>query len=161
MRHAKSSWTEEGKTDFERSLNKRGRRVAPQMGAFAKEQGLVPDRIVSSSATRAHETTMLFAESCGVEDSKIEYVKDLYHAPAEEYLELLTRYDQAVVGMLMIVGHNPGLEELVYQLGRLYEPMPTCAIAHFDLGAEEWIAIRHPFKASLKQVWRPRDIGFD
>jgi len=159
MRHAKSSWTEEGKTDFERSLNKRGRRVAPQMATFIKDQELVPDRIISSSACRAQQTTELFADSIGIDESNIQFVKYLYHAPAEEYLELLTRFDEPDVRVLMLVGHNPGLEELVYQLSKMYETMPTSAIAHFDLGFDEWIAIRHPFKAMLRQVWRPKEIG--
>lgn len=159
MRHAKSSWTEEGKTDFERSLNKRGRRVAPQMGKFIRKQGLAPDQIVSSSATRAQQTTELFSEACEVPDASVQFVKYLYHAPAMEYLDLLERYENDSVSVLMMVGHNPGLEELVYSFSKLYEAMPTAAIAHFDLGVEDWISIRPPFKATLKSLWRPKELG--
>lgn len=161
MRHAKSSWTEEGKTDFERSLNKRGRRVAPQMGQFLLDHGLVPDHIVSSSAYRAKETTELVAQACGVEGDSIQFVKYLYHAPASEYLDLIERYDSPSVNVMMVVGHNPGLEELVYNLSGLYESMPTSAIAHFDLEEDEWFAIRPPFRAKLQQLWRPKEIGIE
>ena len=159
MRHAKSSWTEEGKTDFERSLNKRGRRVAPQMGNFIRDEGLTPHQVVSSSATRAVQTTELFAEACEVPEENVQFVKYLYHAPAEEYFDLLTRFEKDDVNILMVVGHNPGLEELVYSLSSLYESMPTAAVAHFDLGTQDWFSVRSPFRATLKSLWRPKEIG--
>ena len=158
MRHAKSSWTEAGKTDYQRSLNKRGRRVAPLMGSFLCEQGLVPDRIISSSAERAKQTTQLVATACEIGEDDIDFVKYLYHAPASEYFELLERFDENGVERLMVVGHNPGLEDLVYQLGSMYESMPTAAIAWVDLGAEDWIDIRPPFRTNVKAVWRPKEL---
>lgn len=161
MRHAKSSWKETGKTDFERCLNKRGRRVAPLMGQHAAEQGVQPDKIISSSAARAQETTELFAEGCGIDSADIQYVKYLYHAPAEEYLDALERYDGENVNTLMFVGHNPGLESLIYQLGKCHETVPTATLAHFDLGSDSWLSIRKPFKAKLVSVWRPKEIGID
>lgn len=162
MRHAKSSWTETGKTDFERKLNKRGRRVAPLMADFLAEQGLLPDRIISSSAKRACLTTELFAERAGIDSAKIDLVKYLYLAPAEEYLELLERFDEPAVDRLMVVGHNPGLEELVYRLGNLHESMPTAAIAVVDLGSDQWIDIRPPFRdARVTAVLRPKELGIE
>ena len=162
MRHAKSSWTEEGKTDFERILNKRGRRVVPQMGEFVASQGIVPDKIVSSSAVRAQQTTELFVEGCSSIDSDdVRFVKYLYHAPASEYLDTLERFDAENAETLMFVGHNPGLEELVYLLGKSHERMPTGTIARFDFGDVDWISIRKPFKAKLVDVWRPKEIGIE
>lgn len=162
MRHAKSSWTEQGKTDFERCLNKRGRRVAPQMGAFITSQGIVPDKIISSSAVRAHETTELFMEGCTAIDSDdVRFVKFLYHAPASEYLDTIERFDDENVETLMLVGHNPGLEHLIYQLSKRHEQMPTAAIARFDFGDVDWISIRKPFKTKLVDLWRPKEIGIE
>ena len=159
MRHAKSSWKEIGQTDFERGLNDRGRRVAPQMGRYMVDQGAVPDKIISSSANRAALTTELVAETAGVADADVQYVKYLYHAPADEYLDALERFDGENVERLMMVGHNPGLEELIYRLAKAHERMPTAAIARFDLGDKDWISIRKPFKAKLLSVWRPKEIG--
>ena len=159
MRHAKSSWKEQGLTDYERDLNKRGRRVAPLMGKFVVDQGVVPDKIISSSAVRAAQTTELFIESTGVDESDVQYVKYLYHAPAQEYLEALDRFDGENVERLMMVGHNPGLEELIYALAKAHEVMPTAAIAQFDLGDQDWISIRKPFNAKLLNVWRPKEVG--
>ena len=161
MRHAKSSWKDIGQTDFERVLNKRGRRVAPQMGQYLVDQGAVPDKIISSSASRAALTTELVAEAAGVADADVQYVKYLYHAPADEYLEALERFDGENVERLMMVGHNPGLEELIYRLAKAHERMPTAAIARFDLGDKDWISIRKPFKAKLLSVWRPKEVGID
>jgi len=162
MRHAKSSWKETGQTDYERNLNKRGRRVAPLMGRYADEQGIRPDKIISSSAVRAKETTELFAEGCGgIDSDDIRYVKYLYLAPAEEYLDTLERYDGENVNTLMLVGHNPGLESLIYQLGKSHETVPTATMAHFDLGSDNWLSIRKPFKAKLLSLWRPKEIGID
>ena len=161
MRHAKSSWKDMGQTDFERVLNKRGRRVAPQMGQYLVDQGAVPDKIISSSASRAALTTELVAEAAGVADADVQYVKYLYHAPADEYLEALERFDGENVERLMMVGHNPGLEELIYRLAKAHEQMPTAAIARFDLGDKDWISIRKPFKAKLLSVWRPKEVGID
>ena len=161
MRHAKSSWKDIGQTDFERDLNNRGRRVAPQMGQYLVDQDVVPDKIISSSANRAAQTTELVAEAAGVADTDVQYVKYLYHAPADEYLEALERFDGENVERLMMVGHNPGLEELIYRLAKAHEQMPTAAIARFDLGDEDWISIRKPFKAKLLSVWRPKEVGID
>jgi phosphohistidine phosphatase len=162
MRHAKSSWTEEGKTDFERSLNKRGRRVAPLMGEYVHSQGVVPDKIISSSAVRAQQTTELFVNSCaGVDTNDVRFVKYLYHAPASEYLDTLERFDDENAETLMLVGHNPGLENLIYQLSQSHETMPTATIARFGLGDVDWVALRNPFKATLLDVWRPKEIGIE
>ena len=159
MRHAKSSWKDLGQTDFERELNNRGQRVAPQMGQFLVDQGVVPDKVISSSASRATQTTELVAEAAKIDVADVQFVKYLYHAPADEYLDALERFDGENVERLMMVGHNPGLEELIYRLAKSHERMPTAAIAQFDLGDQDWISIRRPFKAKLLAVWRPKEIG--
>ena len=159
MRHAKSSWKDLGQTDFDRDLNDRGRRVAPQMGQFLVDQGVVPDKVISSSASRAAKTTELVVEAAGIDEGDVQFVKYLYHAPAEEYLDALERFDGENVERLMMVGHNPGLEELIYRLAKTSERMPTAAIAQFDLGDQDWISIRKPFKAKLLAVWRPKEVG--
>jgi len=159
MRHAKSSWKDLGQTDFERDLNDRGRRVAPQMGQFLVDQSVVPDKVISSSANRATQTTELVTEAAGIDESDVQFVRYLYHAPADEYLDALERFDGENVERLMMVGHNPGLEELIYRLAKAHERMPTAAIAQFDLGDQDWISIRKPFKAKLLAVWRPKEVG--
>jgi len=159
MRHAKSSWSYEGLTDFERPLNKRGLRVAPQMAKFIHLQGLTPDLIVSSAANRAKMTAELFVGNCGdVVAEQLTYTRDFYHAPADVYCEHVGTMIDESVGTLLLVGHNPGLEDLLERLTGSWEVMPTATIAHFDLGAERWADIDANFKAKLKNIWRPKEI---
>lgn len=159
MRHAKSSWSNEGLTDFERPLNKRGLRVAPEMAKYIHLQGLVPDLIVSSSAVRARQTAELFVENCeDVSEDQLLLNKGFYHAPAETYLEYLGEITEDSVSIVMFVGHNPGMEDLIETLGGGWETMPTAAVAHFELGFERWSEFGKPIKATLKKIWRPKEV---
>jgi phosphohistidine phosphatase len=160
MRHAKSSWSGEGLSDFERPLNKRGMRVTPQVANFIHDQGLTPDWLVSSSATRAKMTAELFAENCqGVLSQQIQLVKSFYHASSSVYLEFLKSFSDESVATLMFVGHNPGLEDLVERLSGDWHAMPTAAVAYFDLKSETWSGLGSPITATLKHLWRPKEIG--
>ena len=159
MRHAKSSWKEAGLTDFQRPLNNRGKRVAPQMAEFIYGQGLVPDKIVSSTASRAKGTSELIVEHCkGVEMDQLELIDDFYHAPASVYLEYLGSFADESVNNLMFVGHNPGLEALLEKLSGQWEIMPTATVAHFDLMLDNWTHIDDNVYAELRNVWRPKEI---
>jgi len=160
MRHAKSSWSNAGLTDFERPLNKRGLRVAPQMAEFIQKQGLTPDHVISSAASRARMTAELFVEhSDGMTADQLTTTKDFYHASASTYCEYVQGFADESVESLMLVGHNPGMEELVEKLSGVWETMPTAAIAHFDLGRARWSEIvDSPIKATLKNLWRPKDV---
>lgn len=159
MRHAKSSWSEAGLSDFDRPLNKRGLRVAPQMAEFIHLQGLTPDRIVSSSASRAKMTAELFVGNCkDVVEEHLTFTKEFYHAPAETYCEFVGSFCDESVEKLLLVGHNPGMEDLVEKLSGMWKVMPTAAVAHFDLGADRWSDIGIDFEATLKNLWRPKEI---
>ena len=159
MRHAKSSWANAGLTDFERPLNKRGLRVVPQVAEFIHKQGLTPDLVVCSSAVRACMTAQIFVENCnGIGEDRLRKVQDFYHAPASAYLDYLNRFSDESADTLMFVGHNPGLEELVERLSGCWEIMPTAAVAQFDLEAEKWSEVQSPTKATLKNLWRPKEI---
>ncbi|MFK7769951.1 MAG: histidine phosphatase family protein [Mariniblastus sp.] len=162
MRHAKSSYANGSLTDFERPLNKRGLRVAPQMAEFIHLQGLTPDAIVSSAATRAVMTADLFVEYCeGIEKSQLSFSQVFYHAPASVYLKFLEKFTVDSVNTLMFVGHNPGLEELVEKIGGVWEVMPTAAVAHFRFEVDSWKDIKVPIQGELRNVWRPKEINID
>ena len=162
MRHAKSSWAGQGLTDFERPLNKRGLRVMPQVAKFVESQGLTPDLIVSSSATRAKMTAELFVENCGgIAPDQLRLVKNFYHASANVYLEFLSSFSNDSVNTLMFVGHNPGLEDLVARLSGQWDAMPTAAVAFFEMNADVWLDVGSPPKATLRNFWRPKELGID
>ena len=156
MRHAKSSWGNEALADYDRPLNKRGLRDAPRMGKLLVEKGLVPDCVIGSSANRAQSTAKLVIDNLG-QDVVSRFTEDLYHAPAEAYLEYISIMGQPHSTILM-VGHNPGIERLVYSLSDRWEIMPTAAIAWFQFDSETWEPIEQREPSRLRAVWRPKEL---
>lgn len=159
MRHAKSSWSDSDATDHERTLNKRGLRDAPRMGQFIAAQNCQPDLVASSTAKRAKLTAELFVENCsGEEDIELQLVDDFYHAAPRSYLEFIAGINDDAIESIMVVGHNPGLETLVYRLSNSFETMPTAAIAYFQLDIDRWSNINGSSHAKLMDVWRPKEL---
>lgn len=156
MRHAKSSWDNDYLADHDRPLNKRGQTDATRMGRLLVEQDLVPDVIVSSSARRAVETAEAAANAAGF-DGEIQYTRDLYHADPEIYLDVLRQVNERYPRALLI-GHNPGLEELVTDLAGRDERMPTAALACFRIDTESWLAVNEDTHFDLFAVWRPKEL---
>ena len=139
MRHAKSSWDMPYNTDYERPLNKRGRKAAPRMGEFLADRDLLPDLIVSSPAERAKQTSELFIEAADYGDT-IQFEQGIYHAYANDLLAIVQSLpDEAERAML--VGHNPGFEMLVEQLCGGAVRMPTAAIAYIWLSVVSWAEV--------------------
>jgi len=155
MRHAKSSWGDAGLSDFDRPLNKRGLNAAPRMGRLLRDAGLAPDRIVSSAAVRARETAELVAEAAGFA-GELALADELYLADGGVYLDMAGGLAEDVACVLLI-GHNPGIEELVSRLAGREETMPTAAAAHFEASCAEWADIASA-KWTLKNLWRPREL---
>jgi phosphohistidine phosphatase len=145
LRHAKSDWYSGELNDFDRPLNQRGRRDAAKMGHWLAKNGYPPERVIASSATRAIETTTLFCRAAVIDESKVEWWEQLYHASHQSLISLvesLAEQHKDVRARVMIVGHNPGLEQLVYDLvadkslvsdDKL---MPTASIAIIDIDME-------------------------
>lgn len=156
LRHAKSSWKDELLPDQERPLNKRGKETAPQMGDLMRREGLVPDHIVSSAAQRARHTAELAAEAAGY-DGEIEIDGELYGGGAGAYLHALARTDDRF-DRVMIVGHNPDVEELVHGLSGEYQPMPTAALAWIELPIEQWASLKTRARGHLAGLWRPKEL---
>lgn len=156
IRHAKSSWAEEGLSDFDRPLNQRGLRDAPRMGRWLKSQGRVPDVIITSTACRAMETTDHIAAASGCEN--IETEDSLYHAAASTAL-LYVHGADADCRRIAVVAHNPGLEQLVEVLSGQAETMPTAAIALFTWEGD-WKDLA-PRNCKLEALWRPKELPVD
>ena len=111
LRHAKSSWKENGVSDHDRPLNKRGKRDAPRMGWLLQKEELVPDIILSSTALRARDTTIRVAKSCYYK-GQITYADSLYLGGIEAYLDALKVLPNDFK-IVLVVGHNPDMEYLV------------------------------------------------
>ncbi len=157
MRHAKSSWKEPGLADWERPLNKRGLADAPRMGALLLEEGLEPQAIVSSSARRAQQTAEIVAEAVGY-DGDIAYHDELYGATSAHYLRVLRQLADDV-DLVLVIGHNPELEELVELLTAETDRLPTAAIAQLQLPIERWAEAWEDVEADLVAIWRPRELA--
>jgi phosphohistidine phosphatase len=156
LRHAKSSWGEPGLSDHERPLTERGKEDAPRMGQVLREQGLVPDLIVSSTAKRARNTAKKVAQHCGYED-EVQQTETLYLAPAAQYIDLLRRLPDAYQ-TVAVVGHNPGLEELVELLTGQAERLPTAALAQIALDIAAWEQLTPATRGQLVHLWRPKEV---
>jgi len=138
VRHAKSSWDEPGLADYDRPLNKRGLRDAPEMGRRLAERGVQPAAIVSSPAVRAAATAHAIAEQLDFEIENIHWDEDIYHASVEELLDVISRFNSAWPSA-MLVGHNPGLTDLVNQLAPFeIDNLPTCGVAELAFSADDW-----------------------
>ncbi len=133
LRHAKSDWSVD-MDDFSRPLKKRGRRAAKQVGRWLNEQRLIPDAILCSPAARTLATAQLVCKQLDIDESTIIYDARIYEASAQALLELLkTRCDDQRV---LLIGHNPGLEDLLVTLIPHSAPLssngkclPTAALA--------------------------------
>lgn len=153
LRHAKSSWKEEGVSDHDRPLNKRGKRDAPRVGELLLDEGLKPELIISSTARRARKTASKVASQCGYQGI-IELQGTLYLAPPGAYLETLRKVDDAL-DRVLVVGHNPGLEQLVAQLTGQHTPLPTATLAQIELDITRWRDINTQTRGNLIAVRQP------
>ena len=157
LRHAKSSWGDASRDDRERPLNARGRRDAPRVGDRLRDAALVPDVIITSDAVRAHTTAVAVAEAAGFAG---DLVVDplLYHASPEDVLAVVRTVPDAHARIVMIVGHNPGLEDLVEQLAGKRHHLPTAALAHLALAMDAWDELDASTRATLVDLWRPKEL---
>lgn len=157
LRHAKSSWNYPELSDHDRPLNNRGKRDAPLVGQLLADEDLVPELILSSSAARARSTAKLVADYCGYDD-EIQLVRDLYHAGPETFYEIISRVPDSK-GRIMVVGHNPGIEELLEDLTGSWERMPTAALAQVELLITSWHEIDSFVNAKIINLWLPKDLS--
>lgn len=157
LRHAKSSWDRPGLADIERPLNKRGIHDAPRMGALIKEADLIPDVILSSPAVRAMKTAEAVADACSYEGN-IEIEEDFYPGSPSDYLEALNNLPDDPM-RVMVVGHNPGLEELLNELTGESESLPTAALAQINLPIQRWLDLDEHVLGKLVNVWRIKELS--
>ncbi len=177
LRHAKSSWDDPDLSDFDRPLNKRGRHDAPRIGAEIARRNLMPDFVLCSSAQRTRETFKRLTPSLPGKPKR-SFVDDLYLADEEAILgAIATLLSKTNSPRVMVIGHNPGLEDLAeliadpafsrqQDLSTMKDKFPTAALAVFRApldhiassaalsSVENW---RH--RARLLHFIRPRDLA--
>lgn len=167
LRHAKSSWADAHLEDAARPLTKRGRKAGGRIGAELARRGWIPDLVLCSPATRTRET---FARlSKGMEKARpgstpeVTFDDGLYLAGVARLLGRLRTLDDAL-GSVLMLGHNPGLQELALSLAadcaerrKIAAKFPTCALAVIAFDAVSWSALA-PGGGCLAAALYPRDL---
>jgi len=139
VRHAKSDWGDASLDDFDRPLNRRGERDAPEMAQRLVAAGLVPTRIITSPARRAMTTARVFAKGLGYPPSRIVKAGEAYLATPDQLLDVVRRHGGRA-RHLMLFGHNPGISSFGALLtgdDSLGE-VPTCAVTSFLVPVASW-----------------------
>jgi phosphohistidine phosphatase len=155
LRHAKSSWKDKTLADFDRPLNSRGKRATQTLGAFFKKERVNPNLIISSCAVRARETIEAILHSSKT-PSELRFDERIYEATAERLFEVVSEIEKAARSV-MIVGHNPGLEELLAFLTGESRIMPTGALAKITFKDSNWNSIG-PRAGTLEWLIKPKEL---
>lgn len=162
LRHAKSSWNDPVAADFDRPLNKRGRRAARTIGREMKNRELRFDRVIASPAVRVIETLDDVTEGYG-SPLHPQYDRRIYLASPAALLDLIHEIDDETE-RLLLVGHNPGLEQLALLLadgGELRDEVavkyPTATVAEISLPVHHWRQVRKGM-GNIVRFIRPRDL---
>ncbi len=136
MRHAKSSWNSAALSDFDRPLNRRGEKDAPEMGRRLQALGVAPDAIVTSPALRVRSTCEFVAAAIGFPEEKIVVDETLYGAGTNGFLDVIAalRRRDDPPREIMLFGHNPGVTEFVeFLTASRFGNVPTCGAAVIDI----------------------------
>lgn len=167
LRHAKSDWGKETE-DHDRPVSARGKKAAPQMALYMRDKGYEPAQVLSSSARRTKETLELLLPKWRSKPN-VRYERALYLA---DWPRLLSAVRTAKASSpLLLVGHNPGIEQLAIALAlqpktpaerarvqRLAQKFPTAALAVLDFDAPTWRSIK-PGQGRLVDYMRPKDLA--
>ena len=132
-----------GQADFDRPLNDRGKRDAPDMAERLKAKRIPIDKFVTSTAKRARKTAEAFAEVYEAPSGNIVYIDKLYHAPAEVFYDVLSDFDTSK-DTVAIFAHNPGITDFVNTLIEdvYLDNMPTCGVFVVDADVKCWADFR-------------------
>jgi phosphohistidine phosphatase len=164
LRHAKSSWDDPVERDFDRPLNKRGRRAAETIGRYIRDNDVAFDQVVASPAVRVVETLDGVEAGAGRRLAAA-FDRRIYMASALSLLDIVHETDDASAALLL-VGHNPGLEDLVFLLtppdsGALRSEVdvkyPTATLAEMEFDVDRWEDIDEG-TGRLVRLVRPRDL---
>ena len=167
LRHAKSSWADPKQQDFDRPLNARGVSAAQTVASYFAATKLQPDLVLCSAALRARATLAYLVEAFE-HDTRILIERRLYMASAPKLLERIQEIEDGA-DLVLVIGHNPGLERLARllagsgsenDLAALRVKYPTAALAVLDFDAAHWRDIGKGL-GKLAEFLSPRDIDED
>ena len=156
MRHGKSSWKDDNLEDHQRPLKKRGRKDTASIAKEIRKQDLVPDLILSSTATRARETVEILIKELAYNKPVI-FLDQLYMGEPRDVIKALKKstHDEAIV---MIVAHNPGLEAYLQIVDGEIESLPTAGLGYLMLALDDWKDITLETMGDLIGFWKPKEL---
>lgn len=150
LRHGKSDWNASFGSDHERPINERGRRESKAIGTYLSESGVLPDRVLCSTAIRTRETLACVVESAGWKDVPVEYVDSLYLAAVSTARRVINSHADET-SILMVIGHEPTMSGLVRELSGSEVEMRTATLAmmrtptgHAESGAIRLLSVVNP-----------------
>lgn len=138
LRHAKSSWDNASMRDFDRPLASRGREACATIGAFIEEKGINFDLVLVSTAVRTRETVELVKQRAKFR-GEVRYDQRIYEASTSQLLQVISEIDNDRESVLL-VGHNPGMEDLLGLLTGEHVHLSTANFARINLNAPAWSA---------------------
>lgn len=140
LRHAKSSWTDSSVRDLDRPLNERGREAAEQIGKRLASEKLSAPVVLCSPALRTRETAEIVLQTSQLRAEE-RFDERIYEASLHDLTQVISDLpDDKQVAIL--IGHNPGFEELLTFLTGEHRRMPTCALAKINFDIESWSEVR-------------------
>ncbi|MGH8657221.1 MAG: SixA phosphatase family protein [Gammaproteobacteria bacterium] len=158
VRHAKSAWDTDAAMDHDRPLAKRGKRDAKRIGNWLRGRKIMPDSILSSPALRAVQTTHAICETLPIDARRVVWDERIYAATAGSLLDIVRERPEHQ-RIVLLVGHNPGLEHLIlYLCGDVEIPedgklLPTATVARLGVPGE-WNALSEG-SVTLRSITRP------
>ncbi|MCV2869341.1 histidine phosphatase family protein [Defluviimonas sp. WL0002] len=156
-RHAKSAWDDPRLEDFDRPLNRRGRRAALELGEWLHSRGYEPEEVLCSSSKRTRETWTTVSAAPLEVTPKVEFDEGLYHAGPDAMLKALR---QATGDCVMLIGHNPGIAAFAGMLPARapvdpdFHRYPTAATLVVDFDTSSWSQVE-PGKGSVLDFFVP------
>jgi phosphohistidine phosphatase len=165
LRHAKAERSRPGERDHERALAARGRGDAPKLGAYMVRHAFMPDLVLVSTSARTRETWDL-AATVFEDVPPVKYDERIYEAGPHAILKVVNETGPQV-GTLLVVGHNPGIQELAMLLVavsdsdallRLREEFPTASLALINFMVDDWSRL-HPRTGRLEHFVTPKTLA--
>ena len=140
IRHAKSDWSNPSLDDYDRPLNKRGKKNAPKIGVYFNKRRIYPDLIISSPAYRARTTALKIAKKINYLEL-IEFNEHLYEASLKTILEIIS-FIEDENDDVFIIGHNPSLNMLAFYLVEFTKNIPTSGVLEIEFNCDSWREIK-------------------
>jgi phosphohistidine phosphatase len=156
LRHAKSGWKDNSLRDFDRPLKKKGKQTAKLVGKLIAHSGYQPDIVLSSPAKRAKKTAKLVKKHSH-HNGPVHYVDTFYMGQPGDYIHALRSLSDEI-NSVMLVGHNPGMEDLLCLLAGKFSTLSTGALAILELELSHWSDFSSSTVSKLIQFVDPEKV---